>query len=277
MDPNAQIDSVLENMETDDVLDATWAFAEMLCGVWSDLTPQAVTFDGGSFPPERRSVEYTTLEGTSLTLEQLMEELRSDLLAPMMDAQQSFLQPGPVHSQTQVVNQPQTVTKHLEVRLYPIGLFEGKMIYGAPGDTVPPPVNACSPQKRKRVNQRGNDRPYVKKPPNAFMVYRNEQRLKVLAGLRNSDCAAVNTIIGQMWRALSKKEQEKYYEESARLRQIHNQLYPDWSARDNYGKQRKRSPRRARPKTDFDFCPGKGRRPRFAPSWRNPRDTSYRD
>ena len=53
-------------------------------------------------------------------------------------------------------------------------------------------------RKRKRVNQRGNDRPYVKKPPNAFMVYRNEQRLKVLAGLRNSDCAAVNTIIGQM-------------------------------------------------------------------------------
>lgn len=48
------------------------------------------------------------------------------------------------------------------------------------------------------MNQRGNDRPYVKKPPNAFMVYRNEQRLKVLAGLRNSDCAAVNTIIGQM-------------------------------------------------------------------------------
>ena len=36
------------------------------------------------------------------------------------------------------------------------------------------------------------------------------------------------------WKALSHKQQEKYYEEYRRLRRIHNQLYPDWSAKDNY-------------------------------------------
>ena len=36
------------------------------------------------------------------------------------------------------------------------------------------------------------------------------------------------------WKALSKNQQEKYYEEYRRLRRIHNQLYPDWSAKDNY-------------------------------------------
>ena len=53
-------------------------------------------------------------------------------------------------------------------------------------------------RKRKRVIEEDDDTHYVKKPPNAFMLYRKEQRPIVLAENRNSDCAAVNTIIGQM-------------------------------------------------------------------------------
>lgn len=36
------------------------------------------------------------------------------------------------------------------------------------------------------------------------------------------------------WHALSREEQAKYYELARKERQLHMQLYPGWSARDNY-------------------------------------------
>lgn len=36
------------------------------------------------------------------------------------------------------------------------------------------------------------------------------------------------------WKMMTRKEQAKYYEEAKRERAIHAQLYPDWSAKDNY-------------------------------------------
>uniref|UniRef100_A0A8C4QM57 Transcription factor 7 like 2 n=1 Tax=Eptatretus burgeri TaxID=7764 RepID=A0A8C4QM57_EPTBU len=37
-----------------------------------------------------------------------------------------------------------------------------------------------------------------------------------------------------LWHALSREEQAKYYELARKERQLHSQLYPGWSARDNY-------------------------------------------
>ncbi|XP_039379590.1 transcription factor 7-like 1 isoform X2 [Mauremys reevesii] len=42
------------------------------------------------------------------------------------------------------------------------------------------------------------------------------------------------------WHSLSREEQAKYYELARKERQLHSQLYPTWSARDNYGKKKKR-------------------------------------
>ena len=36
------------------------------------------------------------------------------------------------------------------------------------------------------------------------------------------------------WHSLSREEQAKYYELARKERQLHSQLYPGWSARDNY-------------------------------------------
>ncbi|XP_034451451.1 transcription factor 7-like 2 [Hippoglossus hippoglossus] len=140
-------------------------------------------------------------------------------------------------------------TRHLEVRLSPVGLFKGKVIYGAPGDRVPSPVNVHNSKKRKRESQQDDEMPYIKKPPNTFMLSRKEQRPYVLARHKSTDSATVNTIIGKKWRALSENKQEKYYQEAKRLRQLHKQLYPDWSAKENDGqiwkRTRKRGPRDA--------------------------------
>lgn len=37
---------------------------------------------------------------------------------------------------------------------------------------------------------------------------------------------------------MTRKQQAKYYEEAKRERAIHAQLYPDWSAKDNYVRAR---------------------------------------
>uniref|UniRef100_H2U4B8 Transcription factor 7 like 2 n=1 Tax=Takifugu rubripes TaxID=31033 RepID=H2U4B8_TAKRU len=88
------------------------------------------------------------------------------------------------------------------------------------------------PEKKKEV--------HIKKPLNAFMLYMKEMRAKVVAECTLKESAAINQILGRRWHALSREEQAKYYELARKERQLHMQLYPGWSARDNYGKRKKR-------------------------------------
>lgn len=83
-------------------------------------------------------------------------------------------------------------------------------------------------------------KPHVKKPLNAFMLYMKEMRAKVVAECTLKESAAINQILGRRWHSLSREEQAKYYELARKERQLHSQLYPGWSARDNYGKRKKR-------------------------------------
>ena len=50
------------------------------------------------------------------------------------------------------------------------------------------------------------------------------------------------------WHSLSRDEQAKYYELARKERQIHMQLYPGWSARDNYAQSKKRKRKRLQEK-----------------------------
>uniref|UniRef100_A0A7N6C3M8 HMG box domain-containing protein n=1 Tax=Anabas testudineus TaxID=64144 RepID=A0A7N6C3M8_ANATE len=81
-------------------------------------------------------------------------------------------------------------------------------------------------EKKKQV--------HIKKPLNAFMLYMKEMRAKVVAECTLKESAAINQILGRRWHALSREEQAKYYELARKERQLHMQLYPGWSARDNY-------------------------------------------
>lgn len=48
----------------------------------------------------------------------------------------------------------------------------------------------------------------------------------------------------QKWHSLSREEQSKYYEKARQERQLHMELYPGWSARDNYGYVSKKKKRK---------------------------------
>ncbi|MEQ2243532.1 hypothetical protein ILYODFUR_007928 [Ilyodon furcidens] len=80
----------------------------------------------------------------------------------------------------------------------------------------------------------------VKKPLNAFMLYMKEMRHQVQQEGREKESSAINRILGRKWHALSRSEQSKYYDLAQKERLLHMQLYPGWSARDNYGKRKRK-------------------------------------
>uniref|UniRef100_A0A8C8EYY1 HMG box domain-containing protein n=1 Tax=Oncorhynchus tshawytscha TaxID=74940 RepID=A0A8C8EYY1_ONCTS len=104
--------------------------------------------------------------------------------------------------------------------------------------------------------------PHIKKPLNAFMLYMKEMRAKVVAECTLKESAAINQILGRRWHALTREEQAKYYELARKERQLHMQLYPGWSARDNYGKKKKRK-RDKQPGEGNDLSAPKKCRARF--------------
>ncbi|XP_076823962.1 uncharacterized protein LOC143470013 isoform X2 [Clavelina lepadiformis] len=102
-----------------------------------------------------------------------------------------------------------------------------------------------APAKRRENKSEKPTRPYVKKPLNAFMIYMKEQRAQVVAECTLKESAAINQILGRKWHSLNRDEQQKYYEMARKERQLHMQMFPGWSARDNYGKRKKRKKEKA--------------------------------
>ncbi|XP_041116686.1 transcription factor 7-like 2 isoform X19 [Polyodon spathula] len=100
-------------------------------------------------------------------------------------------------------------------------------------------LNSSKHQDQKKEDEK-KKQPHIKKPLNAFMLYMKEMRAKVVAECTLKESAAINQILGRRWHALTREEQAKYYELARKERQLHMQLYPGWSARDNYGKKKKR-------------------------------------
>uniref|UniRef100_A0A8C7XL55 Transcription factor 7 n=1 Tax=Oryzias sinensis TaxID=183150 RepID=A0A8C7XL55_9TELE len=99
-------------------------------------------------------------------------------------------------------------------------------------------------------------KPVIKKPLNAFMLYMKEMRAKVIAECTLKESAAINQILGRRWHALTREEQAKYYELARKERQLHMQLYPTWSARDNYVSTGKKKRRKREKQQDSNTDPG---------------------
>lgn len=111
-------------------------------------------------------------------------------------------------------------------------------------------------------------KPHIKKPLNAFMLYMRDERPKVVAQCQVKESATINQILGQRWHSLSKEEQSKYYEMARKERLIHSKLYPGWSARDNYGKRKKR--KRTKSETQIDVPSAGSAAEDFSPQPKRP-------
>ncbi|XP_077365810.1 uncharacterized protein LOC144009799 isoform X3 [Festucalex cinctus] len=105
-----------------------------------------------------------------------------------------------------------------------------------PGAPQMVPVGFINTRKAEHVRER----PYIKKPPNAFMLFANKYREVVTMQLEKRDSASVHVALGKMWKLLPQADRDKYYEEADARKRRHAQLYPRWSTCENYGKRRKR-------------------------------------
>ncbi|KAF8571976.1 hypothetical protein P879_00730 [Paragonimus westermani] len=102
--------------------------------------------------------------------------------------------------------------------------------------SAPCRMTAKSNEPRWRSRNNG----HIKKPLNAFMLFMKEMRAQVIAECTLKESAAINQILGRKWHALSREAQAKYYELAKKEKELHQRLYPGWSARDNYATQIRR-------------------------------------
>ncbi|XP_078799015.1 transcription factor 7-like 1-A isoform X2 [Oryzias latipes] len=89
----------------------------------------------------------------------------------------------------------------------------------------PAPLSCCSSPSNQE---------YIKKPPNAFMLYLKEQRAKVKAELNITNSSALNKVLGDRWTSLSPDNKEKYFQEAHQERKLFQQRHPGWSSAQNY-------------------------------------------
>ncbi|KAG8010422.1 Transcription factor 7-like 1-A [Nibea albiflora] len=129
-----------------------------------------------------------------------------------------------------------------------------------PGGSNQPGKSMADVQQEKEDAKK----PHIKKPLNAFMLYMREERPKVVAQCKVKESATINQILGQRWHSLTKEEQAKYYELARKERLLHSKLYPGWSARDNYGKKKKRKRTKSETQLEEDLPP-QLKRPRVPP------------
>ncbi|KAF5399318.1 hypothetical protein PHET_07524 [Paragonimus heterotremus] len=94
--------------------------------------------------------------------------------------------------------------------------------------------------KSNEPRWRSKNNGHIKKPLNAFMLFMKEMRAQVIAECTLKESAAINQILGRKWHALSREAQAKYYELAKKEKELHQRLYPGWSARDNYATQIRR-------------------------------------
>ncbi|KAM9787000.1 uncharacterized protein ACBT44_020339 [Syngnathus typhle] len=208
------------------------------------------------------AMELLPLAGGQHHLDLLMEGSPPDMDDELSNVLDDFWlpdylggQPGPINIHDQdddvmVMPAHDSVNQPLLGRLIDFRSEEahinGEMMCGASSssDSLEVPTEASPTMSSKSQSyshsQQEAHRPYIKKPPNAFMLFRKEQSPNVVAQFNITNSAAVNKILGKMWKSLPKKLQAKYYEQAEEHKILHSLQYPDWSCTENYGKKRKR-------------------------------------
>ncbi|NWU54001.1 SOX9 factor, partial [Dromas ardeola] len=79
-----------------------------------------------------------------------------------------------------------------------------------------------------RVNGSSKNKPHVKRPMNAFMVWAQAARRKLADQYPHLHNAELSKTLGKLWRMLNESEKRPFVEEAERLRVQHKKDHPDY-------------------------------------------------
>lgn len=93
-----------------------------------------------------------------------------------------------------------------------------------------------------RVNGSSKNKPHVKRPMNAFMVWAQAARRKLADQYPHLHNAELSKTLGKLWRLLNEGEKRPFVEEAERLRVQHKKDHPDYKYQPRRRKSVKNGP-----------------------------------
>jgi hypothetical protein len=94
---------------------------------------------------------------------------------------------------------------------------------------------------------------HIKRPMNAFMVWSQIERHKIIEQTPNVHNAEISKHLGKRWKALSHQERNPFIQQAERLRQLHMAEFPDYKYRPKKRARTRKNSESARYSGDFDM------------------------